>query len=335
MLLFLDGFDHYVTADIAKKWDINSGYTIAAGNGRRSTASFRSAGHANYAQKNLPALKNALIVGGAWNVTTFHASGNILMQFCSSAIINVSIAVQADGRLQAYRGNLGGTLLGQSAPGIIAGSTWYFIEAKAVRSDTVGAVEIRVNGVAVLTLSSIDTNNGATEDFSNVVVGATSLAFYGDLDDFYIADTTGTANADFLGDVRIDTFLPTSDGAATAWTPTPGGTHYTTVDEAAPSASDYVASSTSGQQDLYGFADLAHTPLAVYGVQLNLAAQKSDAGARGVKGLARIGSTVYASGDLGLSETLTYRRAMWDTNPAGGSWTDAAVNAAQFGAETV
>ena len=36
-LRFVDGFDHYVTADITKKWNSNDGGTISASGGRRSS----------------------------------------------------------------------------------------------------------------------------------------------------------------------------------------------------------------------------------------------------------------------------------------------------------
>ena len=73
--------------------------------------------------------------------------------------------------------------------------------------------------------------------------------------------------------------------------PRPARTHYTLVDDAAPNTTDYVSSATVGQRDTYGMQDLTAATGTIYGVQLNLAALKSDAGARSIKPLVLSGAS--------------------------------------------
>ena len=154
------------------------------------------------------------------------------------------------------------------------------------------------------------------------------------MDDFYMLDQSGSAPLnDFLGDCRIDTIYPSADGTYSDFTPSTGSTHYTLVDEATPNTTDYVSSSTVGNRDSYQFQDIAAlSAQTIYGVQVNAAIVKDDAGARSAATFVRSGSSNSDGAGVGLSTSQTYISQIFTTDPnTGAAWTESAVNAAQFG----
>src|SRR3546814_17566377 len=77
------------------------------------------------------------------------------------------------GVVRAYRGaDYLGTLLGQGSSPAIVANAWQHVEAKVVISDTVGTVEVRVEGVTVLDLSGLDTLNSADATVAQVALGS-------------------------------------------------------------------------------------------------------------------------------------------------------------------
>lgn len=329
-LLFIDGFDHYATADIPKKWSAYDQATISAIGRRGSGALNTGTGASSGATLTLSNTYSTLILGAALKFSSFTGT-HIPLQFTDGGVGQVYLEVSSDGVLAVYRS---GTKLGQSLPGVVRIDSWFYLEMKVVINDTTGAVEVRVNGSTVVALTNVDTQATAN-------AYATAIRFYGNLsapsvtvDDLYLLDTSGTVNNDFLGDCRVDAYLPTVDGAVQAWTPTPAGTHYTTVDETTPNATDYVSSATVGNKELFGVPDMVNTPLSIFGVQLASFAWKTDAGFREIKNLVRISAVDYPSSALSITETSAYKLKVWDQNPATSTaWTDTSVNAAEWGVE--
>lgn len=225
-LIFMDGFDHYATADITRKWNSivgTSGYVyIASGAGRRGGAALQ-VNNASYVWKNFAAVPT-VIVGFAYKPAALYASVNTntdIVDFTDGSIVHVSVHPQSDGSLKVYRGEAT-TLLGSSAAGVLTVGNYNYIEAKVTISDTAGAVELRVNGVAALTLSGIDTRNAGNGTVDGVMFGGSvgvNVNMY--FDDLYICDTSGAHNNDFLGDVRIEPFFPSADGTHADFTPSP------------------------------------------------------------------------------------------------------------------
>lgn len=215
-LLFMDGFDHYSTADITKKWDSrvsssNSGIYPDAG--RRGGGAFQIVNEAEVV-KLFPAT-TTVIVGAALSSAGFPASpatNTGFIRFKDSTTTHVSVHPMSDGSLRVYRGDVT-TLLGSTATGVISTAGYQYIEAKVTIDDTAGAVELRVNGVTVLSLTGIDTRNAGNASCNSVRVGGTfGSNVVGYVDDLYICDASGSINNDFLGDIRIDVLAPSGDG---------------------------------------------------------------------------------------------------------------------------
>ena len=337
-LRFMESCDHYVTADLAKKWTSSVGMSIISSQGRRSTAALTQTNWGNFVSLTLDN-QGTWILGFAFRYTALPASArSIIARWMDGATNQVELGLTPSGTLTVYRG--GTTLLGTSTAAI-ATATYAYLEWLVVFHASAGQVMLRVNGTEVLALTGIQTSASGNAWANAVRIGSMSdstgnmgVTYW---DDLYLCDGAGsTPHNTFLGDCRVDTLLPNADGTSQQWAPSTPGTHYTLVDEAAPNTTDYVSSATAGQRDTYGMQDLSAVIGTIYGVQLNLAALKSDAGARSIKPLLLSGGSEALGASTALSTSQLYTRAVQVTDPAtGAAWIEAGVNAVQAGAEVV
>ncbi len=324
--LFVDGFDHYSTADFASKGWFNQGgaNTISPAAGRRGGGAL--SGHASgVATKTLPGNYQSLVVGAAFAFASY--ANNYFLILRDGATDHVRLFLNASGTISVQRGS---TTLATSTQ-ILGLGAWNYIELKATIDDAAGAYELRVNGATWLAASGVDTRNAANAYVNALVLYPALAANYAD--DLYICDTSGATNNNFLGDCRVDTRLADADGTYSQFTPSTGTTHYALVDEAAPNITDYNDGANVGDRDSYGFAALpALTSQVVYGVQVNALTWKDDAGARSAGTMVRSGTTNADGASVALGTTPVYLSQVYETNPnGGGAWTESAINAAEFG----
>lgn len=338
-LVFMDGFDHYATADITKKWtSVDTSPAIGASSGRRSGGALLAPNAVtNGAQvlKTLPAAYATLIVGFAWKISGM--SGRSVVRFLDTAVEHISVELAVDGTLVVQRA--GSATLAISSNSISL-NTWYYLEFKATIHDSTGAFELRLNGDVWASGSNVDTRNAGNASVNRLALGADgnmSVSATQYFDDFYVADTSGSApQNDFLGDVRIDTVYPSADGNYTQFTPSTGTDHYALVDETTPSTSDYNESGTAGHKDSYTMQDVSSIPGTIFGVQVNAYAHKDDAGLRSLKIGVRSGTTDSVDAGSALSESALYYRHILETDPAtAAAWTESGVNAAEALVEVV
>jgi hypothetical protein len=335
-LLFLDSFDHYVTADLTEKWTANASMTINAAAGRNSSAGLRGVSATNNCSRALPAAAGGtMIVGVAVKVTSLSTH---ICTIAESTGAHLQFWVPADGSIQVWRGAGGvgwtgspsGTQLAATAAGVLAQGISAHLQVKAVIHDTAGSVEIRVNGVSVLTsATTLDTRNGGTGVPNMVYLGGAN-----DLDDLYVLDGTGPApHNDFLGDCRVDARYPTAEGASSAWSPLSGTDNALMVDETAPDDdTTYNATATIGATDTHVVADAPVPGAALLGVQLSLSTKKTDSGTCTLVPIVRHGTTDVAGPAISPGLAYAYAVTPYALNPGtGAAWTEADFNAAQFG----
>jgi hypothetical protein len=331
-LLFVDGFDHYAAADTLKKW--TSGTNAAMSTGRLGVGQCAAwTTNAAGVSKSIPSVPATIIVGFAVNCTALDIGNGFLGLSDASNTRHLTLTMTAAGEINVYRGALA-TLLGTTSGADLSASEWNYIEIKATIHDTTGSVIVRVNNVAVLTLTNVDTRNAGTAvvGIITTINRGTGITTY--FDDLYVCDTAGSApNNDFLGDCRVDTIYPNADGAYSAFTPSTGSTHYTLVDESTPNTSDYNDGAAVNDRDSYAFGDLsALTSQTVYGVQVNAAINKDDAGAKSAATFARSVSTNTDGASAALGTSQSYLSQIFEQDPnAAAAWTEATVNAAEFG----
>jgi len=331
-LLFVDGFDHYVTADIPKKW--NSGganVSIQTAGGRRGGGCMRCTGASPQASKTLQA-ETSWVVGFAFSCATLTTTA--IAQFLDTGTVQCDLRLNADGTLLVTRN--GTSVTGGQSTFALSTNTWYFLEIKVSIADSIAAnsCKVRVNGGDVITVSAgQDLKNTANTTANSVRLGQSSNTSTFEYDDLYVCNQSGSTNNDFLGDVRVDTLYPTSDGTYTQFTPSTGSTHYLLVDETAPNTSDYVDGNTVGHRDSYGMGNLpALVSQTVYGVQVNAAMLKDDAGAKSAATMVRSGTTNADGTSAALGTSQAYVSQIFEQDPdAAAAWTETTVNAMEAG----
>lgn len=329
-LLFIDGFDHYATADLAKKWTtVSFTPTIVPAGGRRGGGALVATGSSHSVQKTI-ALQTGLVWGSAVLFTTAPTSTREIMRFMDVATSQIQLQINTNMTISVMRGS---TTLGTTTVAAPIGS-WVYLELKVVFSQTVGTYELRLNGVNILSATGVDTCNSATVGANVLYVGSSGTGGPSpNFDDMYLLNLSGSTNNDFLGDCRVDTIYPTSDGTYSAGTPSAGSTHYVLVDENPPNTSDYIDLSAVSDRDSYGMGNLdALTASTVYGVQVNAAVWKDDAGAKSAAAMVRSGSTNADGASTALGTSQLYVSQIFEQNPAAAAaWTEATVNSMEAG----
>jgi len=327
-LRFADSFDHYATADVLTKWTSMVATPAIGATGRNSTSGVRLNASGTTMTKTIDS-QATWFIGFAFKVGTAPAATAAILQIIDDVTLHVDLRLSAGGILSVTRN---GTNLG-TGTAVLAVGTYYYIEIKVTISDTVGVAVVKVNGVTDINLSSQDTRNGANASADRIrLVGIVATT---DFDDFYVCDATGSAPTnDFLGDVRVETILPSGNGNSSVLVGSDGNStdNYLLVDETAPNSdTDYVESSTVGDKDTYVYGNVTPTTGTVYGVQVLPFAKKTDAGARSIVSVARLSATEVDSTDKTLNTTYGYLPDIREAKPGGGVWSITDVNNAEFG----
>lgn len=333
-LLFVDGFDHMDDANgVLAKWDYTTGagyMYYLDGSGRTGGWGFSIYRNDHYIQKNFTGQYSTLIVGAA-RKSGFGYNRNHF-QLIDGTTVQAYLKFAVDGTITAYAG---GSLRGTSSTGIWVEHIWQYIEFKVKFSNTVGTLEVRVDGVTVISATGIDTSASGNEYGTGFrLVGDVDSAhtYY---DDCYCCDDSGTTNNDFLGDIKITTLYPISDGNSSDFTCSTGTDHFALVDDPQllDSDTDHNESSTVGHKDLYGMTTY-DGPDTIFGVQVVAAVKNTDVGTMTVRPLSRSGAAPVDNegGDYILSQIMRASMHMFEEEPADSvGWTAAKINAAEFG----
>ena len=341
-LLMIDGFDD----QLASKWN---GSLAFSSSGRNGHAGYSNDNTNGFYKQVAAADENAtFIVGVAFKPITAPSSSyafGLGLLSDSAATTHVSVNVTSAGSVEVRRGAThgtytytGGTLLGTASVTLSAG-VWVYVELKVLLSDTVGTVDLHLDGYSALSLTGQDTKNGGTKTVFDTLQVLQYSNAYGLVDDLYLANGAGSINNDFIGDCVVETLYPNGNGSSSQFTGSDGNStdNYLLVDEAgAPSTSDYVEDATATDRDLYVMTDLAHASATIKGIQLNAYAAKSDAGAKSIKNVLKSGSTTTAYTAQTLSTTYAAKVNLVELNPdTSTAWTNATVAAIECGVEAV
>lgn len=211
-------------------------------------------------------------------------------------------------------------------------STWYYLECKVTVGNS-AAYEVRLNGGTILSGTG-DTQQQSTTDITIIGFGGLNISG-GGVDDIYIADTSGTDNTDFLGDVKSIIYLPDAD-QATGWTRSTGATNFGVVDENPPNDdTDYVSAASAGLIDRYTHADVA-SDQSIKCVTHVMKRRKTDAGVTQMRSNCRSNSVDYTGATIAVPDSYAYHLQLWENDPnTTDPWTVANLNAAAFGPESV
>lgn len=214
--------------------------------------------------------------------------------------------------------------------------TWYHFEVKYHVDDSVGTVEVRIDGGTDsdnwINFGPGDTNNLGPDEVTSVSLLSSTRGHQ--FDDFYCMDTTGSRLNDFIGDNFIEMLKPDGVGNDAAWTPL-AGTNWEAVDETIPDRDSTAVDAVDDQiEDRHTHANFSATiPSFIHAVAVNLHAQKLVTGSRNVKALAFDGTTEGAGADkFPTVGTYTWHQHIFEDHPTGAAvWTGAEVNSGEFG----
>jgi len=217
---------------------------------------------------------------------------------------------------------------------------WYYMEIKYKIHSSTGVAQFRLDEELLMDFTGDTWYTGGTS------IGWCEMRFadnyqvgsdWAELDDMYLADTEGTENNDFLGDVRIDTIHPNGAGNYTDLTPS-AGANYECVDETGYSSSDYVEGIDPGDKDSYAYpavpTDLDDA--AIFGVQIRQNCKRTAPSSNiKIDPFIRTGSTDYSQTAQSLSDSFTEKQGdiLADDPSDSNAWTQAKINACEFGME--
>lgn len=256
---------------------------------------------------------------------------NELMRFVDGdGTIQAAVSIGNDGTIRVYRGSYSsGTLLATSSNSLPI-LTWNFIEVKLSIADSGGTFEVRVNESTWINFTG-DTKQ--TTQTTAVRIQIFGRGSDNAIDDLYICDGTGSANNNFLGDVRVDTVRPIGAGNYSEFSKQGSASNWDNLDDTTiDSDSTYNYSNTVGQRDTLDCGNLPAITGSIFGVQVNMAARKDDAGGRTLRSLTRVSSTDYEGASQNVGTDYRVYRQVIEQNPnTTAAWTESEINTAEFG----
>lgn len=219
------------------------------------------------------------------------------------------------------------------APVMVA-NAWQHIEVKVTVSATVGTIEIRREGVAVLELTGLNTGTASAEQCSicsrnNGSTLQTPSTYY--VKDWVIWDGAGSINNDFLGSVIVYPLLTASD-ISLNWTPSTGATGFDLIDEAPPVDGDYIeAPDPAPAPAVMSLTDLPADVTSVKGLITVVRAAKTDGGDGNLQ-TSLISNAVTGNGtDRAITTAFSYYRDVFELDPdTSAAWLPSAVDAADI-----
>jgi hypothetical protein len=330
-LILIEGFE-----DQGMGWTASGGTPIQAAAARTGPSGCRLANASNFIYTFPVAQQSATCILGLavrFPSPFFTGTNIIRIGFVPSSAGGSSFcdfAVYADGHISLVKGGTP-TVLASSAAGTVVADTWYYFELRWFHN-TSGSAELRMNGATLLTFTGDTLTGAGTAPLLGIRFENTPAQVL-HLDDMYIMNN---ASDPFLGDSMVETIYPSAPGDTTAWTPSVGTQNYQTVDEPGTyDPSDYVKAGTSGQRDLYNFADLSIITGGIFGVQHVAQAANIDAAASHSVKLVNHHAT---DATQTFTLTTTFQPLAWvlQNDPdTGAAWLAANVNALQAGVEVV
>ena len=330
-LIWFDGFESYYnhTDMNALEGLYSPSASFGSSYGRRGSRGLRFDYTDRYFIKNIENTTTVIVGIALYRVST--TTGQTFFRLQESGTTHIYCKLNSSKVIEVYRGD--NTLLGTTSGHTIETDAWYYFEIKATIDNSAGVVIIKMNEVEVLNSTGLDTQNTANAYVDRVIFEDLNVNHY---DDFYICNSQGSKNNDFLGDVRVDVLRSDGAGSHTDFTPS-AGSNYENVDETYPDDdSTYNDGSNIGDQDSYSIDDLPTPPSGsiIHGVKDQITVRKTDAGSVNCRVLTVQNSSDYLGPNINVSDSFTtHARVMEDNPDDDDTWADADINSSEVGVE--
>jgi hypothetical protein len=335
-LLWIDGFEGYGTSIgnapspsgvCGRRYPITLNESLMdIETGRVTGFSIEFNGVSNALTTPTLTTNDTLIAGVGFR--TASSGESYILVFWDEGTLGMNLRWQPGGEVRLYRGVT--TIATTSGLNLLL-NTWYHFEMKIKCHDTTGEYEIKVNESTVLSATGVDTKAGSNNyhDVARLYSSNTVSRF----DDFYVCDSSGSENNDFLGNCKVVAIYPDGDDTANWTTVSPGPNHYEAVDEEiVDDDTSYVEDSTTNTTDLYDFTALPSLAT-IKGLQINVDCRETDAATFDIEIPIESNSSQYDGSPQTVGSTNWVTRSrIEDTDPdTGNLWTEAGINAAKFG----
>lgn len=242
------------------------------------------------------------------------------------------LGVNNMGDLQLFPQGFGNNVYAYRA---LVPSAWNYIEIKATKSDT-GTFEVRVNGVTVMNVGSVDLLSGTAPWNALVFNGLDENVIY---DDIIIMDGSGASFNDFQGEMRLECALPNADGATVDWTRNTGASDFAAIDDALGAYDDdttYIESSTAGEDALAAYPAISGTPVDIHFVAVAHLIKNAAGAPEKFATICDSGATVGVAATITPSTSYGFYTQWFENDPdTAAAWNTAGVNAAEFGVRSV
>lgn len=281
----------------------------------------------------LSGVPTTVILGTGVRVTTYDGTNQrALVRFRGSSVTHLTLRVKTTST-DTYQvvGPDGSTELGTV---VIPFNTWVFLEMRVVISDTVGEVELKVNGVSAFNVTGIDTKNAGAAGVDEVRLNGDSLV--AQWDDTYVNDSSGSApHNTFYGDISVKAVRPAANDTV-AFTPLTSTNVSNIDDTTVDDDATYNYGGTVGDKDLFtvsGYTQVIPTDV-VLGVALRVHARRESA-SRTLRPVLKNSSTTVngTATSLGTVYTELTQYAYVDPATSAAFADAAAVNSLRIGYE--
>ncbi len=336
-LLWVDGFEGYGTSlgsapspsgIIARRYQgVISESSIDIETGRISGYCLEMPAYNNRLRTPVLTTDDTMIVGIAIKFN----SHNILTFLALYDGTTKGVNFRARAGLSAIEIRCGSTLIGTSDLINMLTGHWYYFEVKVKCHDTNGEYEVRFGGETIASATGVNTKAGSNDYHDEVRIGhidETSVSPF--FDDFYVCDSTGSKNNDFLGNIHILSLYPDGDSSI-QWSRSGGSTNYENVDEAIVNDdTDYVEDTATNNMDLYTYDDISSVGT-IMGVQINTECKDDLTPYTLIIPMELSGNQSDDAGQVINSTSYSTKMRIVENDPNGNDWTTTNLSAATFG----
>jgi len=279
-------------------------------------------------QKPLDNISNECGQGAAFNwLSTENRAANVGLYFGPAGNVG-SVRIVANGLfgVSVWQGT---TFRGLSPNNLWVVGSYNWLEAKVTAGVGTGAIEVKLNGQTVVTLTGLTISPievCAVGKFDN---GSDDSAQIARIDDWVIWDTTGTINNDFLGDRRVVTLYPDADTIEADWTPSSGSDGFAVIDETVADDAGFITANNAGDISEFEKQPIPVDVNTVAAICPVARAFKDSAGPNTFTIGVNSAGNIINSPEFLPNTTVAYFSEIFDTNPNGDiAWTRAALDAA-------
>jgi hypothetical protein len=329
-LLYFESFDAQYELGTLYRWTYNSNFFIVP-SGRRGSNCLSVNNCYQYVHYNIGTNESALVIGFAVYPTSGTAGTTFLRIYNTAIELQFVVDCTAAGRVRVKTA-ADGSVLAQSADGAITFNIYQYFEIKFT-CDGTDTVQVRVDGVDViastsgLNLRQSGSGGAGGIQFTSLTLGTTHF------DDLYILNQSGAQYNNFLGDVKVDAFLPTGDGNYQQFTST-RSTQYDAINDNGNTAiTYYIEEDTVGQKDSFTITPTGDLPT-IHAISIRSISRNSDTGIAEGTPFIRVGGVDYDQTPFERGDTLEYDDAILTARPdTAGVWTKAILETIEFGFE--